>query len=291
MSQQNPGSQCRVVVDTSSSVPSSLLKELNLIEVPTTVHFGSDDFQLNRDIDLPKFFELLATRPEHPTTSQPAPTLFEDAYNEALADGAQEVLVVVVSAELSGTWNSARIAIGEVSGGDIELWDSRAVSISSGLQAIAASAAMQGGASRQEAIDLMGRIQSSMSTFLTVENLDALARSGRVSGLQKNMGNMLNLKPVLTLQDGKVIPIAKVRGRRKAINELLNRSAAAYGEEKVVVAVSHAKAPEEAQALLDQACDRMTVETSYIVELDPVIVALAGIGTLGIAVYPVSATS
>ena len=291
MSPQTSDTRVRMVVDTSSNVPPDLLAELNMLEVPTTVHFGSDDYQLNRDIDLPKFFELLATRPEHPTTSQPAPTLFEAAYRQALDEGAGQVLAVVVSSELSGTWNSARLAIGEIPEADVELWDSRAVSISSGLQAIAAARILEAGGTRQDAIAGMERVRAGSSTYLTVDNLDALARSGRVSGLQKNMGNMLNLKPVLTIDDGKVIPIAKARGRRKAVGELMQRTVADQGDQPLVVAVSHARVPDDAEALLETARARLNVDTAYIVELDPVIVALAGIGTLGIAAYPVAAAA
>lgn len=289
MSLQTSNTRVRMVVDTSSNVPPNLLAQFNILEVPTTVHFGSDDYQLNRDIDLPKFFELLQTRPEHPTTSQPAPALFAEAYRQAVADGAEEILVVVVSSELSGTWNSARLAIGEVPEADIELWDSRFVSISSGLQAIAAAQFLEAGGARQDAIARMGEVRSGLSTYLTVENLDALARSGRVGGLQKNMGNMLNLKPILTVVDGKVIPVAKARGRRKAVSELLKRTAADHGDQPVVVAVSHAKVPDEADELLEKARSLLNVDTAHIVELDPVIVALAGIGTLGLAAYPVGA--
>lgn len=291
MSLQTLDTRVRMVVDTSSNVPPGLLAQFNILEVPTTVHFGSDDYQLNRDIDLPKFFELLQTRPEHPTTSQPAPALFVDAYRQAVADGAEEILVVVVSSELSGTWNSARLAIGEVPEADIELWDSRFVSISSGLQAIAAAQFLAAGGARQDAIARMGKVQSGLSTYLTVDNLDALARSGRVGGLQKNMGNMLNLKPILTVVDGKVIPVAKARGRRKAVGELLKRTVADQGDRPVVVAVSHAKVPDEADELLEKARSLLNVDTAHIVELDPVIVALAGIGTLGIAAYPVGAVA
>ena len=291
MSLQTSNTRVRMVVDTSSNVPPNLLAQFNILEVPTTVHFGSDDYQLNRDIDLPKFFELLQTRPEHPTTSQPAPALFVEAYRQAVADGAEEVLVVVVSSELSGTWNSARLAIGEVPEADIELWDSRFVSISSGLQAIAAAQFLEAGGARQDAIARMGEVRSGLSTYLTVDNLDALARSGRVGGLQKNMGNMLNLKPILTVVDGKVIPVAKARGRRKAVSELLKRTVADHGDRPVVVAVSHAKVPDEADELLEKARSLLNVDTAHIVELDPVIVALAGIGTLGIAAYPVGAVA
>ena len=291
MSLQTSDTRVRMVVDTSSNVPPDLLTQFNMLEVPTTVHFGSDDYQLNRDIDLPKFFELLQTRPEHPTTSQPAPTLFAEAYRQAMEDGAEEVLTVVVSAELSGTWNSARLAIGEVPEADVELWDSRFVSISSGLQAMAAAQLLAAGGTRQDALARMGEVQSSLSTYLTVDNLDALARSGRVGGLQKNMGNMLNLKPILTVVDGKVIPVAKARGRRKAVAELLNRTVADHGDQPVVVAVSHAKVPEEAADLLEKARSRLNVATAHTVELDPVIVALAGIGTLGIAAHPAGAAA
>ena len=119
-----------------------------------------------------------------------------------------------------------------------------------------------------------------------MENLDALARSGRVSALQKGMGNMLNLKPVLAAQQGLVVPVAKARGRQKAKAEILRRLHATFGQAPVFLAASHANVPEEAQAFLQAACERLRVADSLVTEMDPAIAALAGAGTLGLAGYP-----
>lgn len=277
----------RVVVDTSSNVPESLLRELGMLEVATSVLFGDDQFRLKRDIDLPRFYELLASRPEHPTTSQPSPQQFQEAYARALRAGAARVICVTVSAKVSGTFNSARLAAREFPDGTVVMWDSQAVSIASGFQAIAAARMAQAGLELEEVLVRLEKIRAGIQSFITVENLDTLARSGRVSALQKNMGNMLNLKPILTVDQGEVKPIARVRGRRRAKAEMLARIAAALGSQPVILAVSHARVREEAEAFMAEAQRRLNVTEGFLTEQDPAIVALGGVGTLGIGGYRV----
>lgn len=276
----------RIAVDTSSNVPAAWLARHAMIEVATSVLFGDDEYRLGRDLDRAGFYRLLATRPEHPTTSQPSPQQFQEAYAQAFAEGAGHVLCVVVSAKLSGTFNSAALAAQDFPPDRITVWDSRGVSITSGLQAIAAGRLCQEGCALADVLARLATLRDRVAGFLTVENLDALARSGRVSALQKGMGNMLNLKPVLAAQQGLVVPVAKARGRQKAKAEILRRLHATFGQAPVFLAASHANVPEEAQAFLQAARERLRVADSLVTEMDPAIAALAGAGTLGLAGYP-----
>lgn len=275
----------RLVVDTSSNVPEELLQQHRMIEVATSVLFGTDEFRLKRDIDLEQFYRELERRPEHPTTSQPTPQQFTEAYAQALAEGAATVLCIVVSSKLSGTFNSARLAAEEFDEGTVQVWDSQGVSMTSGLQALAAANLLAQGHSLTDCLRQLADLRTGIQGYLTVENLDTLARSGRVSALQKNMGNVLNLKPILSVEEGAVIPVGKARGREKAKRDIIARMQQAMGEDPAVVAVSHADAAEEAAAFLDQVQNQLQVAESHLMELDPAIVALGGKGILGLAGY------
>ncbi len=275
----------RLVVDTSSNVPEELLQQHRMIEVATSVLFGTDEFRLKRDIDLEQFYRELERRPEHPTTSQPTPQQFTEAYAQALAEGAATVLCIVVSSKLSGTFNSARLAAEEFDEGIVQVWDSQGVSMTSGLQALAAANLLAQGHSLTDCLRQLADLRTGIQGYLTVENLDTLARSGRVSALQKNMGNVLNLKPILAVEEGAVIPVGKARGREKAKRDIMARMQQAMGDDPAVVAVSHADAAEEAAAFLDQVQDQLQVAESHLMELDPAIVALGGKGILGLAGY------
>lgn len=283
----SPTHSIRIVVDTSSNVPEAFLEQFGMIEVATSVFFGDEEFRLKRDIDLPRFYHELATRAEHPTTSQPTPLQFSEAYEQARAEGAAHILCIVVSSKLSGTYNSAVLGARGFPEDSLTVWDSRGVSIMSGLQAIAAARWAGQGRSLPDIVAGLTRIRDIMVGFLTVENLDALARSGRVSALQKSMGNMLNLKPILAVEGGEVLPVAKVRGRSKAKADILRRVEAVLGTEPAVLVVSHANVPDEAETYLASVAPRFNVAESHLVELDPAIAALAGAGTLGLAGYTV----
>ncbi len=273
----------RLVVDTSSNVPEALLHQYHMIEVATSVLFGTDEFRLKRDIDLPQFYRELDRRPEHPTTSQPTPQQFTAAYAQALAEGAESVLCVVVSSKLSGTYNAARLAAAEFAADTVQVWDSQGVSITSGLQAITAARLLSQGYSLSACLDRLAALRTEIRGFLTVENLDTLARSGRVTALQKNMGNVLNLKPVLAIEQGEVIPVGKTRGRTRAKRDIIQRMHQILGTDPAVVAVSHADMAPEAAAFLQQAKEQLQVVESHLIELDPAIVALGGRGVLGLA--------
>lgn len=272
----------RLVVDSSSNVPSELLAQFNMIQVNALVLFGNDQYELNRDIDLEYFLEMLSTRPEHPTTSQPSPIQFQVAFEEAFAAGAEQVLCMVISAKLSGTYNSAVLAAREFPEGSVEVWDTNGASIYSGLQAIHAGQLLQLQMNREQIVERMEEVRDSTWGFFTTRDLEYLARSGRVTNLQKNMASMLSLQPILTISDGLVIPVGRIRGRAKAKRDLLNRLAKDLGSGPCVIAVSHASSEDEAEELLEATQSRLDVRTSYIVHLDPALTALGGPGTLGL---------
>ena len=273
----------RLVVDTSSNVPREIQAEHNMIEVNTLVLFGSDQYELNKDIDIDQFLTLLDTRPEHPTTSQPSPRQFQDAYAQAFDEGADQVLCLVVSAQLSGTYNSAVLAAREFPEGAVKVWDTKGASISSGLQAIMAGQLLRRHMSRDQIVGRLEEVRDSTAAFFTTKDLEYLARSGRVSNMQKNIGSMLSLVPILSVRDGLVVPVARVRGRVKAKRELLNRVADQLDAGPCVVAVTHAEVEAEAQELLAAAKARLDVRDSYLIRLDPALTALGGPGTLGMA--------
>ncbi len=273
----------RLVVDTSSNVPRALQAAHNMIEVNALVLFGSDQYELNKDIDIDQFLALLETRPEHPTTSQPSPRQFQEAYAQAFDEGAKQVLCLVVSAQLSGTYNSAVLAAREFSEGAVTVWDTKGASISSGLQAIVAGQLLRQHMSRDQIVGRLEEVRDGTAAFFTTKDLEYLARSGRVSNMQKNIGSMLSLVPILSVSDGLVQPVARVRGRAKAKKELLNRLTSRLDAGPCVIAVTHAEAEAEAHELLAAARERLEVRESYVIRLDPALTALGGPGTLGVA--------
>lgn len=276
----------RLVVDSSSSVPSELQTQFNMIQVNALVLFGNDQYELNKDIDIESFLEMLSNRPEHPTTSQPSPQQFKDAFGKAFAEGAEQVLCVVISTKLSGTYNSALLAANDFPEGAIKVWDTNGASIYSGLQGILAGQLLHQGMNRDQVVNRLEEVRDGTHGYFTTRDLEFLARSGRVTNLQKNMASMLSLQPILTISDGLVVPVARIRGRTKAKNDLLKRLAQDLGSESCVLAVTHASSEDEALDLEAAFRARLDVKDSYLVRLDPALTALGGPGTLGVVGHP-----
>lgn len=280
--QADPAPKLRLVVDTSSNVPPEALAAHDMIQVNTLVLFGDDQFELNRDIDIDSFLEMLAARPEHPTTSQPTPQQFQDAYRRAFDEGADEVLCIVVSSKLSGTFNSARVAAEAFPKDSVYVWDTRGASLSSGMHALEAATLAGQGWSRNVVLERLEALRDGSHAFFTTRSLEFLARSGRATNLQKNMANVLNLLPVLAVSDGLVVPVAKVRGRARAKRDMLNRIFRCLEDAECTVAVAHAEARDEAEELLAEMESRLNVRERHLARLDPALTALGGPGTLGL---------
>ncbi len=179
----------RVVVDSSSNVPVAVQARHHMIEVPALVNFGAESYRNNVEMSVDEFYVRFAAAPELPTTSQPPPQLFADAYRQALAEGAQHIFVCTVSAKLSGTYSSAVMAAQDVGAERVTVWDGDSASMGSGWQAIEAARRIEAGDSLEAMLAHVSQVRSQTLGYVTVETLRYLARSGRVSnGTQALVG-------------------------------------------------------------------------------------------------------
>lgn len=207
----------RIVTDSASDLNADLEKIHDIVVVPLTVNFGSESFKDRSEITSEEFFNKLETYDGIPSTSQVNPNQFEDAFQAILQQG-DEVLGIFISSDLSGTYNSAVIASGMLKTDKITLIDSRMVSLSQGLLVYEAAQMVLQGKSMNEIVKKLNLMIKNMKTFIIVDTLDYLRKGGRLSNSQAFIGGLLNLKPILSLSDGKLIPLDKVRGRKKALN-------------------------------------------------------------------------
>lgn len=280
----------RIVVDSSSNVPERLQQQHRMIEVPTLINFGADSYRNNIDITTAEFYRRMESSSVAPTTSQPPPSFFAEAYRQALQEGADYILVFTVSSHLSGTYNSAVQAAKEFEGDRFLLWDSGSVSIGGGWQALAAAQLLASGTELPALQAALAHIRDTTAIHFTTETLKYLARSGRVSNLQAGIGDLLQVKPLLQIAGGRAETLGRVRGRNKSIREILDRLVAAMNGRPARVAVAHAAAQAEAEALAAEARAALDVRDElHIVDIGPAIACLAGPGTLAIAGHPVDA--
>ncbi|MFZ2488935.1 MAG: DegV family protein [Anaerolineae bacterium] len=277
----------RIICDSSQNVPDAYLQQLGIIECPASVVFG-DEIYLNKvEISNEDFYRRLNGLPKGaslPTTTQPSPGQFVQALRQAKEEGATGALITVVSTRLSGTYNSATQAIEQETGLPVRVWDTASASMGAGWQTIRAAELAQQGTNLDEIVAALPAVQQSLTTVFTVDTLKYLAASGRLTQAQRLMGSLLNVKPMLLIEDGILKPIGRERGRKSAKAALIELARSRAGNAPVRVAIAHANVLDEAIALEPAVRDALNVQEVVFIELGPVLAALAGPGVMALAV-------
>lgn len=211
----------KIVTDSASDIPVEIASELGITVVPCNVHFGTETYRDGVDLMVDEFYEKLVESPVHPTTSQPSPGAFVDVF-DSLADDADGIVAIHISSKLSGTYNSAVQASGLSSTKcPIEVVDSYQVSMGMGLVVMAAAEAAQQGATMDEILTTVKSLLPKAEVFCLLNTLEYLRKGGRIGAAKAMVGTMLNIKPIITIRDGVVEQIDKVRSTVKGENKLL----------------------------------------------------------------------
>jgi DegV family protein with EDD domain len=258
-----------------------------MIEVPALVNFGAESLRNNVDISTAEFYQRFAQSATIPTTSQPPPAFFAEAYAQAFAQGAEHLLVFAITSKLSGTYASAQMAARQFDAARITVWDSNAASIGSGWQVIAAARRVEAGVTHEALMAELEKIRSATFGFAALETLKYAALSGRVSNLQAGIGDILQIKAILEMRDGLFIAAGRARGRQRSIEELVERWRRQAGNRPLHLAVAHANSPADAVLLAERARQALNVVEMMTVDIGPAIAALAGPGALALLGYPI----
>ena len=207
-----------IVTDTDAGLPAELAEKYGIRQVPITVHFDDEVFETGVDIDDLQLFERIDREGKLPTTAAPSPGKFALAFKAALEeDQADAVICLTVSSEISGTYDAARIAAIELMPDqDITVVDTKSLSMAQGFIVLAAAEAIADGATIEEAVQAALSTGERIHLFGALSTLKYIAMSGRVSTLKAEMANLLSIKPILTIQDGRLDLLEQVRTRKKA---------------------------------------------------------------------------
>jgi len=275
----------RIVTDSSTNVPDSYLERLGIVEVLAMVNFGAESYLNKIGMPLAEFYRRLEVASPIPTTSQPTPQQFAEAYRQLADQGAEEIIAVCVSGALSGTLNSAVLAA-EQAPAPVHTWDSQHVSMAAGWQAIVAAEMAQAGMDAAAILAQLAAIRPRVHMAFTPANLKYIVASGRAPRLRGIVGDLLNIKPILSTMEGRLEPVGQVRGQRHALEVMLDRIVTSAGAQSVRLAVGHCNVPEQGAAYLAQAQARLQVTESALFDLGPVLAALGGPGLIGLAICP-----
>jgi DegV family protein with EDD domain len=271
-----------VVLDSTADLSDPQARHPNWRLVPLYVRFGEESFREYLDISEAEFYRRLRESPDPPKSSQPSPADFQQVF-ESLSDF-EHVVCVLLSAKISGTYESARLAAQNAGDDRVRVVDSGVTSGGTVILADAIQRRLEQGTDDAEIEELVERFRRERGLLFTVDTLEYLIRGGRIGKAAGLAGQLLSVKPILVLDDGQVAPLKRVRGRSKAIAEL--ESIFVEGTEDspdLHVGVGHAEAQEDAEDLVRRVQKaRPSAKLDIVTTLGPVIGTHGGPGTLGL---------
>jgi DegV family protein with EDD domain len=278
-------SSITILTDTDSSLPTDTAAQQGIYQVPITVIFGQEVFESNYQMDDARLFERIDREGKLPTTAAPSPGAFIKAYQSAFEAGAEKIICICVSSQVSATYAAAMTACDEFPGREITVIDSQTLSMAQGFMALAAADAVRAGAPVDEIVRRAREVGGRTSIYVALATLKYLAMSGRVGHLAAGVGNLLSVKPILTLRDGKLDLLEKVRTRSKAwarVIELTEKQLA--GRRMDQLALLHVCALDQAREF-EQMLRRQIQcpQKAYYAELTPGLSVHSGAGVVGVA--------
>jgi DegV family protein with EDD domain len=276
-----------VVTDSTAYLPEDLVEGYGIHVVALYVVLAGRSGREGQDIGSADVARVLSTRGQTVSTSRPTPGDFIAAYRRALDEGADHLVSVHLSAELSGTWDAARLAASQVGEHVVTVVDSRSAAMGNGFAVLAAARSAAAGADAVTVARSAREMAAASRTLFVVETLEHLRRGGRIGTAAAVLGSALAVKPVLHVLDGRVVPLEKVRTTARAMHRLVQRAVEAAGNRPVSVAVHHLAAPERADRLAAELRERLpTLRELHVSELGAAIGAHVGPGAVGCVVAP-----
>jgi DegV family protein with EDD domain len=238
-----------IVTDSTVNLPQSIIREYSITVASQLVIWDNKTYLDGIDIQPAEFYTRLQTSKSMPSSSQVSPITMRDIFS-GLLDQGHEVLAIIISSHLSGTMSSAIMAKEMLPEKPIELVDSLNASMALGFQVLMAARAAKNGASLKECKALAEKARDQSGVFFVVDTLEFLHRGGRIGGAARLLGTALNLKPILTVDGGKIEPVARVRTQRKALDKLVEMIGEKLEKSSVTrLSVLHANAASQADQL------------------------------------------
>jgi DegV family protein with EDD domain len=271
-----------IVLDSTADFPDAEQRYPNFRVVPLYVLFGTQSYKDYVDITPDGFYARLREEATLPTTSQPTPADFLAVFEE-LSPRYERIIALTLSSALSGTCGSARTAAELLGGDKVRVIDSRTVSASLALLALGVQQRLEQGTTDAEIDAFVERYQRNHHLLFTVNTLEYLAKGGRIGRAAAFAGNLLNVKPILAIRDGEVIPLKRVRGNHKAFAEFRDEFVSTSTDSpNLKVGIAHAAAPERLNALREMVeHERPNARVEIATTLGAVVGTHAGPGTVG----------
>ncbi|MBU7005512.1 DegV family protein [Phosphitispora fastidiosa] len=276
----------RIVTDSTADLPQELVEALDIVVVPLKVSFGKDIYRDGVDISSDEFISRLKKEDYLPVTSQPSPGEFVAIYEQLTSKG-DSIISIHISSQLSGTVQSAKTAKAMVDSRGVYVVDSCSASMGLGLIVLAAAKAARNGAAVRQILDIVNeRVDKGFIIFM-VGTLEYLEKGGRIGKANSFVGSLLKIKPILTLNDGVVVPLEKVRGEGRAIKRMAEIVRdMTEGSKKYSSSLVYGSNYASLMRLREKIVPGSNLQTPIIAKLGPVIMSHTGPEVIGIAVCP-----
>ena len=280
-------SSIALMTDSTCDLPEELIQQYGITTIPELVIWGDQTFRDRIDITPQTFYERIEKDPVMPTTTLPTPVEFEKAYKDAIAQGAKEIIMLTVSAAMSGTFQAAK-QVAERMGFPVHVVDSKGPTMSLGWQVLAAARTREAGASVYEMLAAADKVREKLVLIVCLNTLEYLHRGGRIGATTKFLGTLLDIKPLVQInhKTGIVEPSGQARTRKKSIEVLIERFfEQVQTASPIHVAVMHGNALEEAQVIAERIRQTHTPKELLINITGPVLGIHTGPRTLALCGY------
>jgi len=280
----NRRSSVAMVTDSACDLPAEFIDEHQIHVIPFNLSFGTDQYLDKLTITPDQFYTLLKTRREHPQSSQAPVALMQDLFS-FLSTFYDSILVFNLSSGLSGAWNFSRQAAEKVAEKKISVIDTKTLSVAEGLIVMRAAEALSAGATHAEIVRLSEEWIAKTRVLVDIATLKYLVRGGRISPMKGLVARLLNLKPIITIdENGKGLPFGKSFGRKGNMKKILRMIGQMAAEKKVWrYAIVHAQNLPRAQAYAQKLEESLGRPPAYIMDVSPVVGVHNGIGVVGVA--------
>ena len=279
-----------VLTDSTASIPEPILKELNIRTVAYYIHRGQEVLRDLVTIQRDEFLAWLMTAKTLPTTASPGPGDYFEAYQDLAAEGHAEIISIHMTSKGSGAYQAAAVAQSmmqeQVPAVHVEVIDTRNVSLCQGWMAIEAARAAMAGLTLNDVVAKVRAMIPVTRMVQTADTLKYLYMGGRIGKAAHLVGSLLNIKPLIGMDDGTIVPLGIARSRGSAYQAMADKVSDAIGKGKAKVAYVHAGAKQEVEKLKRMVEARVDVTESFIAELSPALAVHSGPGTAGLCFVP-----